>query len=66
MLNNSVISAYDTISRSIASGATAGAYSLDVDAVGSGTARFCLHNHSGASLSETPVINFAVIKGAAN
>lgn len=65
-MTNSSIGAYDSISKSIASGATAGAYSLDVDAVAAGSARFCLYNHSGGSLSESPVINFAVIKGSVN
>lgn len=65
-LTNSAIAATDVIARSIASGATAGAYSLDVDAVAAGSARMCLYNRSGGNLSEAVVINYAVVKGSAN
>ena len=61
-LTNSYIAATDVVVASIASGATAGAYNLQVDAVSSGSCRFSLGNMSAGSLSEAVVINFAVIK----
>jgi hypothetical protein len=64
-LTNSVIAATDVVVSSIASGATAGAYSLQVDAVAAGSCRFSLGNHNSASLGEAVVINFAVIKSVA-
>jgi hypothetical protein len=65
-VTNSAIAATDVVTAAIASGATAGAYALDVDAIAAGSARMCLYNRSGGSLSESPVINFAVIKGASS
>lgn len=61
-LTNSFIAATDVVVASIASGATAGAYNLQVDAVSAGSCRFSLGNMSSGSLSEAVVINFAVIK----
>jgi hypothetical protein len=61
-LTNSFIAATDVVVSSIASGATAGAYSLQVDAVAAGSCRFSLGNHNTSSLGEAVVINFAVIK----
>lgn len=66
MLKNSTIAADDTLITNIASGATAGAYTLDVDSVTNNSARLCLHNQSPNNLSETPIINFAVIKAEMN
>jgi hypothetical protein len=60
-LTDSFIAATDVVVASIASGATAGAYSLQVDAVAAGSCRFSLGNHNVGSLSEAVVINFAVI-----
>lgn len=65
-LTDSVIAAADVVNTSIASGATAGAYTLQVDAVAAGSARLCLNNRSAGSLSEAVVINYAVLKGSAN
>ncbi len=65
-LSNARIAAHDVVMPSIASGATAGAYSLTVDAVRDGACRFSLRNASANSLSEAPAINFIVIKGATN
>ena len=62
ILTNSFIAATDVVVASIASGATAGAYSLEVDAVGAGSCRFSIGNHNVGSLSEAVVINFVVIK----
>lgn len=61
-LTNSFIAATDVVVASIASAATAGAYSLQVDAVAAGSCRFSLGNHNVGSLSEAVVINFVVIK----
>jgi hypothetical protein len=60
-LTNSFIAATDVVVASIASGATAGAYNLQVDASASGSCRISLGNKSSGSLSEAVVINFAVI-----
>jgi hypothetical protein len=61
-LTNSFIAATDVVVASIASGATAGAYNLQVDASASGSCSISLGNKSSGSLSEAVVINFAVIK----
>jgi len=61
-LTNSLIAATDVVVASIASAATAGAYSLQVDAVATGSCRFSLGNRNAGSLSEAVVINFVVIK----
>lgn len=63
-LTNSEIAATDVIGVSIASGATADSYALQVDAVAAGSCRIHLHNKSAGSLSEAVVINFVVINGA--
>jgi len=63
-LTNSTIGADDVVVASIKSGATAGAYTLTVDAVAAGSCRFSLRNETGGSLGEAVVINFVVIKGA--
>lgn len=65
-LTNSAIAATDVVNAVIASGATAGAYTLQVDAVAAGSARMCLNNRSAGSLSEAVVVNYAVLKGSAN
>lgn len=61
-LTNSQIAATDVVNACIASGASAGAYALSVDAVAAGSCRISLRNQSGGSLSEAVVINFAVLK----
>jgi hypothetical protein len=50
---------------SIASGATAGAYSVQCDAVAAGSCRISVGNRSTGPLSEAIVLNFVVIKGVA-
>jgi len=63
-LTNSFIAATDVVVLNIASGATANAYLLTVDAIAAGSCRVHLHNIlSGADLSEAVVLNFVVIKG---
>ena len=64
-LNNTFIGATDVVLANIASGATAGAYTLQVDAVAAGSCSIALRNHTGGGLSEALVINFIVLKGVA-
>lgn len=63
-LNNSLISANDTIIvciSSVTTGSTAGAYTTYVSNMTSGSASITLRNLSGTSYSEAIVINFSVI-----
>ena len=63
-LNNSLISANDTIIvciSSITTGSTAGAYTSYVSNMTTGSASITLRNLSGTSYSEAIVINFSVI-----
>jgi hypothetical protein len=65
-LTNSFIAATDVVYVCIASGATAGAYNVQVDAVASGSCRISVGNMSSGSLSEAIVLNFVVIKSASS
>ena len=61
-LNNSFISANDTIVLTISGGqATPGSYNVFANALGAGTVSITLRNISGGSLLEAVVINFAII-----
>jgi len=61
-LNNSFISANDTVILTIAGGqATAGSYNVFANALAAGTVSITLRNISGGTLSEAIVINFAII-----
>ena len=63
-LNNSLISANDTIIvciSSVTTGSTAGAYTTYVSNMTAGSASLTLRNLSGTSYSEAIVINFSVI-----
>jgi len=61
-LNNSLISANDTVILTISGGqATPGSYNVFANALGAGTVSITLRNISGGSLSEAVVINFCVI-----
>jgi hypothetical protein len=64
-LTNSVIAATDVVLVSIASGATAGAYSVQCDATAAGSCRISVGNRNAGSLSEAIVLNFVVIKAVA-
>ena len=64
-LTNSAVAATDVVMVSIASGATAGAYSVQCDATAAGSCRISVGNRSTGSLSEAIVLNFVVIKGVA-
>ena len=59
---NSFIAATDVVITAICSGATAGAYNTQVDAIANGSCRISITNFSSGSLSEAIVLNFAVIK----
>jgi hypothetical protein len=61
-LTNSAIAATDVVAVCIASGATAGAYNVQVDAVGAGSCRISVGNVSAGNLGEAIVLNFVVIK----
>lgn len=61
-LTNSEIDADDLVVANIGSGATAGSYTLNVDAVAAGSCRMHLRNVTAGILSEAVVINFGVIK----
>lgn len=63
-VTNSFVAATDVVVASIASGATAGAYNLQVSAVAAGSFDLAIGNMSAGSLGEAIVINFAVIKAA--
>jgi hypothetical protein len=63
-LTNSTIAATDVVYTCIASGATAGAYNTQVDAVANGSCRISIGNKSTGPLSEAIVLNFVVIKSA--
>jgi hypothetical protein len=65
-VTNSTVAATDVPLVCIASGATADAYNVQVDAVGSGSFRVALGNMTGGNLSEALVLNFVVIKGVAS
>ena len=61
-LNNSFISANDTVILTISGGqATAGSYNVFANALAAGSVSITLRNISGGSLSEAIVINFAII-----
>jgi hypothetical protein len=64
-LNNSSISANDTVILTISGGQTTpGSYNVFANALAAGTVSITLRNISGGSLSEAIVINFCVIHGA--
>lgn len=62
-LTNSFIDATDVVIVNIASGATAGAYTITTEVISAGSCRISLHNLlTGTDLSEAVVLNFVVIK----
>lgn len=60
-LNNSFISANDTVILTISGGGTAGAYNAYVSGLSAGSATINLRNVTAGSLGEAVVINFALI-----
>ena len=63
VVNNSVVKAKDVPLVVIASGATIGRYTIQVDAVTTGSFTVSLYNNSGSNLTEIPVLNFIILKG---
>lgn len=63
VVSNSTVAATDIPKAVIASGGTANAYTADVTAVAAGQFTITVKNITAGSLSESPVINFAIIKG---
>lgn len=63
VVTNSTVAATDTIIVSVASGGTANAYRANVTAISAGASfTVTVENITAGSLSEAPVINFAIIK----
>lgn len=61
-LNNSLISANDSVILTISGGqATAGSYNVFANSLATGSVSITLRNISGGSLSEAVVVNFALI-----
>jgi hypothetical protein len=61
-LNNSLISANDTVILTISGGqATPGSYNVFANALAAGSVSISLRNISGGTLSEAIVVNFALI-----
>ena len=60
-LNNSLISANDTLILTISSGATIGAYNCWVNSLTAGTASITLRNTTGGALAEAVIINYSLI-----
>jgi hypothetical protein len=61
-LNNSLISANDTVILTISGGqATPGSYNVFANALAAGSVSITLRNISGGTLSEAIVINFALL-----
>ncbi len=65
-LTNSAIASYDTPLVTVASGGTLGAYNVWISSVGTGSASVTVRNNNASTLSESPVINFGLIKGSSN
>ncbi len=65
-LTNSAIAANDVLIPAVSSGGTQGAYQVWVSTIGTGSASFTVRNATAATLSESPVISYIVIKGSAN
>jgi hypothetical protein len=64
-LTNSAIAATDLVIVNIKSGGTNSSYRTQVAAVGAGSCRIELTNHTEGALAEAVVLSFAVIKGVA-
>jgi hypothetical protein len=65
-LNNSTISANDTVILTISGGQTTpGSYNVFANALATGSVSVTLRNISGGSLSEAIVVNYCVIHNAA-
>lgn len=60
-LNNSFISANDTLILTISGGATVAAYNVWVNSLSSGSASITLRNTTAGALAEAVIVNFALI-----
>lgn len=63
-VTNAAVAAVDIIGVNVVSGGTANAYRAGVTAVAAGSFAITVENITGGSLSESPVIGFAVVKGS--
>ena len=63
-LNNTLISANDTIIVCISGGATAAAYTVYVSSLATGSAVVTLRNLTAGALLEAVIVNYAIIHGA--
>ena len=63
-LNNSLLSANDTVIVCISGGATTGAYTSYITSLTTGSAILTLRNLTGTSYSEAVILNYAIIHGA--
>jgi hypothetical protein len=63
-LNNTSISANDTIIVCVSGGATTAAYTTYISSLATGSALVTLRNLTGGSLGEAVIINYAIIHGA--
>lgn len=64
-LTNSFIAATDVVVASFKSGLTSAQYDVTVTATAAGSCKIAVHNvNNSATATDTPVINFVVIKGA--
>lgn len=66
VVTNSVVAATDVVVPSVKSGGTASAYRAAVTAVAAGSFTITVENITAGSLSEAPIINFAVVKAVAS
>jgi hypothetical protein len=62
-LTNNVISTNDAIIVNVSGGGTAGAYTVYISSMTSGSAVITLRNMTGGDLSEAVIINFAILHG---
>jgi hypothetical protein len=63
-LNNSFISAHDTVVIHRKSGGTAAAYRVWIDSVATGSCVICVENYTAGPLSESPLLQYEVRPGA--
>ena len=64
-VTNSVVAANDVVIVNHSSAGTAGAYTVEANAIAAGSFAISVRNVSGGSLSQAIVLSFAVIKAAA-
>lgn len=63
-VTNSVVAANDVVIVNHSSAGTAGAYTVEANAIAAGSFAVTVRNVSGGSLSQAIVLSFAVIKAA--